>query len=106
MKSKINFICIILGLVSVVIGMRGTVFLRNLSEEEVYTHKETWIDSTNLYLFLFIYFALPIISFILSFFGKRGFLKYIAIYGNLAVMIWHVIIPAIMMTLWVLNPVP
>ncbi|MGQ3380904.1 hypothetical protein ACT6P6_22885 [Priestia endophytica] len=104
MKNKIALISIILSIISVVIGFRGTVFLESPSPETIFT--DTLIENIDLYTFIFIYYAFPIIGFVLSFYGKKSFLKYVAIYGSFSVMLWHVIIPAIMMTLWTINPIP
>ncbi|MFP3727484.1 hypothetical protein U8V72_20085 [Priestia filamentosa] len=96
MKNKISIISIILAGVSLIIGIRGTVFLKLPSQAEMYLYKETWVDSVNFYMFLFFYLALPVISLMLSFFSKKSPLKYIAISVSLAVVLWNVVIPFIM----------
>lgn len=104
MKNKVAIISIFFCAFSFVVGLIDLLTTGHPPRDVLF--EETVIDYVILYNFLFIYLALPVISFILSFFSKKGFLKYVAIYGSLSVMFWHIILPAIIMTFWVLNPVP
>lgn len=54
---------------------------------------------------IFLNCVLPILGFILAFFSKKGFLKYVGIYGNLLVIILTLVI-IITLTFWFLKPVP